>query len=82
MSSQSRLKNVYIAFHKCESFNGMVRRFNVFGNRQPPSRDIAKTFCTKTALLCLSQGQVTLDQRYIHMVFINIHICTMHMYSI
>jgi len=53
-------------FRRCESFNGMVRRFNVHGNRQSPSRDIANTFATIGNLSRLAMGQVDVDGRYMH----------------
>ena len=35
---------------RCESLNSILRNFNVHGNRQAPSRDIATSFAISTAL--------------------------------
>ena len=55
---------LHYIFRRCESFNGMVRRFNVHGNRQSPSRDIATMFATIGNLSGLAMGQVDVDGRY------------------
>ena len=43
--------------HRCESLNSILRAFNVYGNRQAPSRDIGRAFTTLFVLQTLASSE-------------------------
>jgi len=46
--------------YRCESYNGIIRQFNLHGNRKAPSRDIAKRLITAEHLQLLCSGGTAL----------------------
>ena len=45
--------------HRCESLNSVLRAFNVYGNRQAPSRDIGRAFATLFVLQTLASSSAS-----------------------
>ena len=45
-----------LKYCRCEAFNSILRTFNVFGNRQSPSKDIAHCFAVLEHLRFLGDG--------------------------
>ena len=43
--------------HRCDSLNSILRAFNVYGNRQAPSRDIGRAFATLFVLQTLASSE-------------------------
>ena len=51
---------------RCEAFNRIIRNYNVHGNRQASSRDIAVKFSTIEHLRYLSDGGLVSGSRYMY----------------
>ena len=51
---------------RCEAFNRIIRNYNVHGNRQASSRDIAVKFSSIEHLRYLSDGGLVSGSRYMY----------------
>jgi len=47
---------------RCESFNGILRSYNVYGNRRASSRDIATWFAVVEQLRFICSGGVVREE--------------------
>ena len=61
---------------RCESFNGVIRSYNVNGNKRASSRDIATRFAVVEHLRFICSGGVVREEamsRYRMILFTQIH---------
>ena len=40
----------FLYLFRCESYNSLIRGWNIFGNKQSPSRDIARRFAIQESI--------------------------------